>query len=60
MTHWNSELFYPVVGVWLIIDTPEGEFRVKRPERYVSHSEPMIYLTEKGAEIKGRYRWQYA
>lgn len=57
--HFNSPSFYPPVGVWLVIATPNGEVRVKRPSSYVSHHEDMIYWSEEGNEIRGRYRWRY-
>lgn len=56
---WNSKQFYPPVEVEILINTPDGVVRVKRPPEYVNSVEDMVYLDKEGNSYTGGYPWRY-
>ena len=58
--HLNPETQTPPVGCPLLIELPGGSLiRVERREWAKSHDCPLMFYTETGAMIVGRYRWTY-
>ena len=59
MTHYNPPSCLPVVGAWFIILVDGIEHRVKR-NSYISNKEDnLVYFTEDGNKIEGRYKWRH-
>lgn len=56
---WNDPRVYAPVEVEILINTPEGAVRVKRPPQYVNNVEDMVYLDNTGRRYQGGYPWRY-
>jgi len=59
MTHYNPPSRLPIVGAWFIILVDGIEHKVMRTS-YISNKEDnLVYFTEDGNKIEGRYEWRH-
>ena len=59
MTHYNPPSRLPIVGAWFFILVNNKEYKVMRNSYISNLNDDMVYFTEDGNRIEGRYKWRH-